>query len=197
MHSHRMNLSQPIVLRGARPHHSTELTLKRDYKTPRTRNGRETEESRCWNMKRLKLLTLVGITSMALANAGWAAGHGGGGGGFGGGGFSGGGGGHAGGGGGGARAGAGGFHGGGGFQAGGFHGGGQVTQGVGSRGGGVGFGGMRMPNGVPNFEGAGPRFSSFGHPSHAQRQVTDARAQASRLEVARQSDPRFSSLRNH
>ena len=141
-------------------------------------------------MKKLKLLSLAGITSIALANAGWAAGHGGGEGGFAGGGFSGGGGGHAGGGG-------GSFHGGGGFQAGGFHGGGQVTHGVGSRGGGVGFGGMRMPNGVPNFEGAGPRFSSFGHPSHAQRQVTDTRAQASRPEVARQSDPRFSSLRNH
>jgi len=148
-------------------------------------------------MKKLKLLSLAGITSIALANAGWAAGHGGGEGGFGGGGFSGGGGGHAGGGGGGARAGGGSFHGGGGFQARGFHGGGQVTHGVGSRGGGVGFGGMRMPNGVPNFEGAGPRFSSFGHPSHAQRQVPDARAQASRPEVARQSDPRFSSLRNH
>ena len=49
-------------------------------------------------MKKLKLLSLIGITSIALANAGWAAGHGGGGGGFGGGGFSGGGGGHAGGG---------------------------------------------------------------------------------------------------
>jgi hypothetical protein len=148
-------------------------------------------------MKKLKLLSLVGITSIALANAGWAAGHGGGGGGFGGGGFSGGGGGHAGGGGGGARAGGGGFPGGGSFQAGGFHGGGQVTHGVGSRGGGVGFGGMRMPNGVPNFEGTGPRFSSFGHPSHAQRQVSGARAQASRPEVARQSDQRFPSLRNH
>ena len=97
----------------------------------------------------------------------------------------------------GARAGGGGFHGGGGFQTGGFHGGGQVTHGVGSRGGGVGFGGMRMPNGVPNFEGAGPRFSSFGHPSHTQQQVGGARAQASRPEVARQSDQRFSSLRNH
>src|SRR5256884_5275315 len=124
MHSHRMNRSQPIVLTCARPQHSTELTLKRDHKTPRTRNGRETEESRCWNMKRLKLLSLVGITSMALANAGWAAGHGGGGGGFGGGGFSGGGGGHAGGGGGhagggggGARAAGGHFAGGAGFRS--------------------------------------------------------------------------------
>ena len=58
-------------------------------------------------MKKLKLLSLVGITSIALANAGWAAGHGGGGGGFGGGGFSSGG--HAGGGGGGARSGGGHF----------------------------------------------------------------------------------------
>jgi len=179
-----MNLSQPIVLTCARPHHSTELTLKRDHKTPRTRNGRETEESRCWNMKRLKLLSLVGITSMALANAGWAAGRGGGGGGFGGGGFSGGGGGHAGG-------------GGGGFQAGGFHGGGQVTHGVGSRGGGVGFGGMRMPNGVPSFEGAGSRFSSFGHPSHAQSPVIGPRAQPSRPEAARQLAQRFPSLGKH
>src|SRR5882724_8681542 len=109
MHSHRMNRSQPIVLPCARPHDSTELTLKRDHKTPRTRNGRETEESRSWDMKKLKLLSLVGITSIALANAGWAAGHGGGGGGFGGGGFSGGGG--------------GGHFGGGGFHGGGFRGG--------------------------------------------------------------------------
>jgi hypothetical protein len=65
-------------------------------------------------MKKLKLLSLVGITSIALANAGWAAGHGGGGGGFGGGGFSSGG--HAGGGGGGARAGGGHFGGGAGFR---------------------------------------------------------------------------------
>src|SRR5437660_10363602 len=117
MHSHRMNRSQPIVLTCARPHHSTELTLKRDHKTPRTRNGRETEESRCWNMKKLRLLSLVGITSMALANAGWAAGHGGGGGGRGGGG-------------------GGGFPGGGGFHGGGFAGGGF-------RGGGFAGGGFR------------------------------------------------------
>ena len=150
----------------------------------------------CEGMKIRQTISLIaGITFVALSPTAWAAGHGGGGGGFGGGGFSGGGGGHAGGGG--ARAGGGGFHGGGGFQTGGLHGGGQVTHGVGSRGGGVGFGGMRMPNGVPNFEGAGPRFSSFGHPSHAQRQVTGARAQASGPEVARQSDQRFSSLRNH
>jgi hypothetical protein len=44
-------------------------------------------------MEKFKLLSLISIISLALANAGWAAGHGGGGGGFGGGGFSGGGGG--------------------------------------------------------------------------------------------------------
>jgi hypothetical protein len=33
-------------------------------------------------MKKLRLLSLVGITSIALAQAGWAASHGGGGGGF-------------------------------------------------------------------------------------------------------------------
>src|SRR5947208_16017689 len=66
-------------------------------------------------MKKLRLLSLVGITSIALVHAGLAAGHGGGGGGgFGGGGFSGGGGGH--GGGGGARSGGGHFGGGGGFR---------------------------------------------------------------------------------
>src|SRR6266571_2105000 len=64
-------------------------------------------------MKKLRLLSLIGITSIALAHAGWAAGHGGGGGGFGGGGFS------------------GGHPGGGGAPRGG---------GVASRGGGVGFG---------------------------------------------------------
>src|SRR6266487_2818880 len=42
-------------------------------------------------MKKLTLLSLIGITSIVLAHAGWAAGHGGGGGGFGGGGFHGGG----------------------------------------------------------------------------------------------------------
>src|SRR5256886_17626382 len=145
MHSHRMNRSQPIVLTCARPHHSTELTLKSDHKTPRTRNGRETEESRCWNMKRLKLLSLVGITSMALANAGWAAGHGGGGGGFGGGGFSGGG--HGGGGG------RGGAAGGGGRSGGGVRGGGGLPfSGAGLRGGafqggrgvGVGRSGLKL-----------------------------------------------------
>ena len=61
-------------------------------------------------MKKFKLLSLIGIISLALAQAGWAGGHGGGGGGHGGGG-----GGHGGG------FGGGGFHGGG-FRGGGFRG---------------------------------------------------------------------------
>ena len=59
-------------------------------KNPRTRNGRETEESRCWSMKTLKLLSLVGVTSIALAQAEWAAAQGLGAGGSGSGGFGGG-----------------------------------------------------------------------------------------------------------
>ena len=55
----------------------------------------------------------------------------------------------------------GGFHGGG-FRAGGFAGG------VGMRGGGVGFGGARFSGSAANFAGAGPRFSSMGHPSSRQ-----------------------------
>src|SRR5438270_3710257 len=82
-------------------------------------------------MKRLGLFGLVGIISIALVPATWAAGHGGGG-----------------------------FRGGGGFSA--PHG----SFGAGSRGGGVGFGGARMSGGAPNFASAGPRFSSFGHPSY-------------------------------
>jgi hypothetical protein len=159
-------------------------------------------------MQKLKLLSLVGITSIALANAGWAAGHGGGGdgGSAGGGGFGG-----------------SGHSGGAGFHGGAFRGGGVVTHGVGSRGGGVGFGGMRMPNGVPNFEGTGPRFSSFGHPSSRQpvydgrstRSMTQSgrvaapsqqqnrfasgasREESGRPEVARQLAQRFPSLSKH
>ena len=88
-------------------------------------------------------------------------------------------------------------HGGGGFHGGAFRGGVPVTGGVGTRGGGVGFGGMRGRSGAPTFEGTGLRFSSFGHPSHIQSQASDSRAQSSRPEVARQSDQRFSGLRNH
>src|SRR5438552_10593220 len=94
-------------------------------------------------MKKLRLLSLVGITSIALAQAGWA--------------------GHA------VGIGVGPHFGGG---IGGFHGGalaaGHVGGGVGSRGGGVGFGGAHFSGGVPNFAGAGSRFSSFGRPSFRQ-----------------------------
>ena len=128
-------------------------------------------------MKIRQIISLiVGITSVALSPITWAAGHGGGGG------FGGGGGGH---------------FGGGGFQGGGFHGNGQLAGGVSTRGGGVGFGGMRGPGGPRNFEGAGPRFSSFGHPSHVQPQPNGSRTQASRPTVARQSDQRVGGVRNH
>lgn len=122
------------------------------------------------------LITLIaGISSVALSPITWAAGHGSGGGGFGGGG------GHS-----------NGASGGG--PGGGSHGGGNGV-GVGTRGGGVSFGGMRSARGTPSFEGVGPRFSSFGRPSHAQPQSTGA--QVARPAVARLSDPRFSNLRNH
>jgi hypothetical protein len=99
-------------------------------------------------MKKLKLLSVVGITLIALTTAGWAAGRGGGGGGFhGGGGF---GGGHF-----------------GGFQGGGGRGGGHFG---GFRGGGFGggairgggFSGARFSSGVPRFSRGGPRVSSLG-----------------------------------
>jgi putative peptidoglycan binding protein len=113
---------------------------------------------------------IIGITSVVLSPITWAAGHGGGGGaGF---------------------AGAG-------FHGGGFSGGGHVGGGVGNRGGGVGFGGMRVPGRVSNFEGAGPRFSSFGRPSHAQPEPSGSRTQVSRPRVARQTDQRVSNVRNH
>ena len=111
---------------------------------------------------------IVAITSVALSPITWAAGHGGGGGG--------------------------GF-GGGGFHGSGFSAGGHVSGGVGNRGRGVGFGGMRVPGRAPSFEGAGPRFSTFGHPSHAQ--PLPGSSSASRPAIARQSDPRLSNLRNH
>jgi len=110
-------------------------------------------------MKTRRIFSLIaGTAFIALNTISLAAGHGGGGfgggGGFHGGGFGGGGGFHGGGFG-------GGFHGGG-FRAGGFAGG------VGMRGGGVGFSGARFSGSVPNFAGAGPRFSSMGHPSSRQ-----------------------------
>src|SRR3954447_4078702 len=94
-------------------------------------------------MKKSRLLSLVGITSIALAQAAWA--------------------GHA------VGIGVGPHFGGG---IGGFRGGaltaGHVAGGVGMRGGGVGFGGARFSGSAPNFAGAGPRFSSMGHPSSRQ-----------------------------
>jgi hypothetical protein len=137
-------------------------------------------------MKTKNLISLVvAITFVTLGPITWAAGHGGGGGG--GGGFHGGGFG-------------GGFHGGG-FGGGGFRGGAlaaaPVGGGVGSRGGGVGFAGVRGRGGAPTFEGAGPRFSSFGHPSQAERQVSGAREQGARPDVSRQLAQRFPSLGKH
>jgi hypothetical protein len=142
------------------------------------------------DMKLRQLISLiVGITAVTLSPITWAAGHGGGGGGFGGGGI--GGGGHSGGGG------SGGHFGGGGFHGGGFRGGGPATGGVGTRGGGVGFGGMQVRSGVRNFEGTGPRFSSFGHPSHTQPQSSDSRPQVSHPALAKQPGQRIPGLRNH
>ena len=84
------------------------------------------------DMKTKRIVSIIGLTLLALSPTTWAAGHGGGGGGFGGG---------------------GGRGGGGGFAAGHFGGGG--------RGGGVGFGlpAGRFGGGVPRFSGRGPRFS--------------------------------------
>jgi putative peptidoglycan binding protein len=95
------------------------------------------------NMKTRRILSLLGLTLIAVSPTTWAAGHGGGGGGFGG----------------------GGFHGGG--FGGGFHGGGFR--------GGVGFNGARFSGGIRNFAGAGPRFSSFGHPSSRQPPIYNGR----------------------
>jgi Putative peptidoglycan binding domain len=115
-------------------------------------------------MKKLRLISLVGITSIALAQVTWA-GHGGGAGGGGGGHFGGGGGGHFGGGGG-AQ-----FGGGGGFRAGGlggahFAGGGfsvpRASLGVASRGGGVGFGNPRFSGGIPHVASQPAHVQSFG-----------------------------------
>ena len=128
------------------------------------------------DMKMKQIITLiVGITSLAVSPITWGAGHGGGGG-FGGG----------------SHIGGGGFQGGGGF-----HGGGQVAGGVSTRGGGVGFGGMRAVGSARNFEGAGPRFSSFGHPSHVVPQLNNPRAQGPRPAVARQPRQGIGSVRNH
>src|SRR6267142_4995255 len=95
-------------------------------------------------MKKFKLLSLVAITSIALAQTGWAAGHGGGGGfhGGGGGGFHGGG------------FGGGGFHGG--FAGSGFHGGGFHGRFVGG-----GFHGGRFHGGFHRRAFVGLGFGSY------------------------------------
>src|SRR5437763_10396132 len=96
-------------------------------------------------MKKLRLLSLVGITSIALTHAAWAGPHGGVGGGFGGGGFSG-----------------GGHVGGGGGRA------GPVGGGGGFRGSGVSFGGARFSGGGRHFAGrtgmSGARPPVFSRP---------------------------------
>jgi len=127
-------------------------------------------------MKKFILLSLIGITSIAFTQPGWAAGHGGGGGGFHGGGF---GGGH--------------FGGGGGFRGGGFRGGGgfgapRGSFGVVSRGGGVGFG--------------VPRYSSFGARPSYRQPVYNGRVGQSVTHAARattasnRAQNRFGSTRN-
>ena len=136
-------------------------------------------------MKKFRLLSLVGITSIALTHAGWAAGHGGGGGG----------------------AGFGGGHAGGGF------GGGRATlgAGVGSRGSGVGFGRASFSAGDPQCGGQPFHSDAAGRsvvPSVRAIRASDSQqdhfaspgnraTQASRFAVARPSDQRILSARNH
>src|SRR6266853_4263499 len=137
-------------------------------------------------MKKLRLLSLVGITSIALTHAVWAGPHGGGGGGFVGGGFSGGG--HVGGGGG--RAGPVG----GGFRGGGFHaaapafGGARRSFGVAARGGGVGFG-------IPRYSslGARPSYRQPVYNGRVDRSITPSIAART---AASRPQNRFNSTRN-
>src|SRR5580765_7708204 len=138
-------------------------------------------------MKKLRLLSLVGITSMALTYAAWAGPHGGGGGGFGGGGFSGGG--HVGGGGG--RAGPVG----GGFRSGGFHaaapvfGGARRSFGVGVRGGEVGFG-------IPRYSSLGAR-PSYRQPVYYNGRVgRSVTSSIGTRTAASRPQNRFNSIRN-
>jgi len=124
-------------------------------------------------MKKFILVSLIGITSIAFTQLGWAGGHGGGGGGFGGGGFGGG-------------RGGGGFHdggfGGGGFRGGGggFRGGGFGAPhlsygGVGNRGGGVSFGMPRPSGRVPHIATEATSVHSFGPSRPLVRQSSGAR----------------------
>src|SRR6266850_3975609 len=133
-----------------------------------------------WSMKKLTLLSLIGITSIALTQPGWAAGHGGGGGGFHGGGF---GGGH--------------FGGGGGFRGGGFRGGGghfggggfgaphMSFGGTGNRGGGVSFGMPRTSGGVPHIANRAANVHSFGQSRPLARQSSGGRPTPGLTNVAR------------
>jgi Putative peptidoglycan binding domain len=127
-------------------------------------------------MKKFILLSLIGITSIAFTQLGWAAGHGGGGGGFGGGGFGGG------------RG--GGFHGGGGFRGGGFRGGGfgaphMSFGGPVNRGGGVGFGIPHTSGGVPHFATRAANVHSFGPSRPLVRQSSGGRSTRGLTNVAR------------
>src|SRR6266576_197856 len=125
-------------------------------------------------MKKFILLSLVGITSIALTHAGWAAGHGGGGGGFHGGGF----------GGGGFRG--GGFRGGGGHFVGGGFGAPLISYGgVGNRGGGVSFGMPRTSGGVPHIATRAPNVHSFGPSRPLVRQNSGGRQTRGLTNVAR------------
>src|SRR4051812_12482912 len=56
------------------PTRETGATLRYHLKIPPTRNRGDTEASRSWSMKNFRLVSLVGITSLALIHAGWAAG---------------------------------------------------------------------------------------------------------------------------
>src|SRR6266446_1190031 len=133
-------------------------------------------------MKKLRLLSLVGVTSMALTFAAWAGPQGGGGGGFGGGGRVGGGGGRAG-------------PVGGGFRGGGFHaaapafGGARRSFGMRARGGGVGFG-------MPRYSSLGAR-PSYRRPVYYNGRVgRSVTASIGARTAASRPQNRFSSTRN-
>jgi hypothetical protein len=117
-------------------------------------------------MKKLRLLGLIGITSIALTHTAWADPRGGGGGGFGGGGFSG-----------------GGHVGGGGGRA------GPVGGGGGFRGGGGGFGGARFSGGGRHFAGrtgmSGVRPPVFSRPGR----ITNSRPALSNAAHSRGAMP--------
>src|SRR6266436_390518 len=132
-------------------------------------------------MQKLRLLSLVGVMSMALTFAAWAGPHGGGGGGFGGGGRVGGGGGRAG-------------PVGGGFRGGGFHaaapafGGARRSFGVAARGGGVGFG-------IPRYSSLAAR-PSYRQPVYNGRVGRSITPSIGARTTASRPQDRFNSTRN-